>query len=80
MFVETSAKTMEGINTLFDNLIEVITGEEEGDTTNVNGGQPGGAGSRCKSNADNGTGGGDQLNKANVEKKDPEKKKKCCGK
>lgn len=80
MFVETSAKTMDGINTLFDNLIEVITGEEEGDTTNVNPNQTANGGSIIKSNIDNGVGAGEQLNRANAEKKDTEKKKKCCGK
>jgi Ras-related protein Rab-6A len=30
MFVETSAKTRAGIHNLFDNLIEVITGDDEG--------------------------------------------------
>lgn len=45
MFVETSAKTMESINTLFDNLIEVITGEEEADTTQNN---PNTKGPGCK--------------------------------
>lgn len=44
MFVETSAKTMEGINILFENLIEVITGEEEAEVTTGNAHQGGGAG------------------------------------
>jgi hypothetical protein len=30
MFVETSAKTKQGITSLFDQLIEAIVGEDEG--------------------------------------------------
>ena len=38
MFIETSAKTKDGINELFDNLIEIIVGEEVegGDVTQSN--------------------------------------------
>lgn len=80
MFVETSAKTMAGINTLFDNLIEVITGEEEADTTNNGGNQGGAGGRRFVITIETVGNGGDKLNKEDLDKKDLTKKKKCCGK
>jgi len=77
MFVETSAKTKQGIVSLFDQLIEAIIGEDEGVE-----------GTGTQQNAEKGTRdsrdmphhGGAQLGKNNVEEKPVGGKKKCCGK
>ncbi len=72
MYVETSAATRTGIKELFDNLLEVIRGDDEG------AGQP-----NDQVNGDAGTTGapgGTTLNRQNVQDKPAQGKKKCCGK
>lgn len=68
MFVETSAKTKAGIHNLFDNLIEVITGDDE----TFENGQAGGAGKNIQPEQ------GATLTQKDLDKKPVEEKKKCC--
>ena len=73
MFVETSAATRVGIKDLFDNLLQVIKGDDEGATQTDNNYN----GERADANAN---AGGTTLNRQNVEEKQTKDKKKCCGK
>lgn len=81
MFVETSAKTKEGIHNLFDNLIEVLTSDEEAQEQQGGGHAQAGAGhNEGRSGVMAAGAGGTALNKQVVEEKPAQTKKKCCGK